>query len=59
MFMLARKGEFERVETILANAEASIKTMPSSPKIDEYKILITGMRVFMENLQGNSDKAGQ
>ena len=58
-FMLARRGEFERVETILANAEASIKTMPGSQKIDEYKILICGMRAFMANLRGDSEKAIQ
>jgi LuxR family maltose regulon positive regulatory protein len=58
-FMLARRGEFERVETILANAEASIKTMPGSQKIDEYNILIFGMRAFMANLRGDSEKAIQ
>jgi ATP/maltotriose-dependent transcriptional regulator MalT len=57
--MLARRGEFERVETILANAEASIKTMPGSQKINEYKILIFGMRAFMANLRGDSEKAIQ
>lgn len=56
-FVLARRGEFERVEAILARAETSIATMPPSAKIDEYKILIFGMRAFMANLQGDPEKA--
>lgn len=58
-FTLARRGEFERVEAILANAEASIKTMPASQKINDYKILIFGMRAFMANLRGEPEKAIQ
>ena len=58
-FTLARKGEFERVEVILANAEVSLQAMPGSPKTDEYKNLILGMRAFIANLRGQSEKAIQ
>lgn len=56
-FMLARRGEFERVEAILFKAEASIVSMAPSPKVDEYKILLSGMRAFIANLQGIPENA--
>jgi LuxR family maltose regulon positive regulatory protein len=58
-FMLARKGEFERVEAMLVDAETSLKTMPGSAKIDDYRMLIFGMRAFMANLRGDPQKAIQ
>jgi LuxR family maltose regulon positive regulatory protein len=58
-FLLARKGEFERVEGMLVDAETSLKTMPVSAKIDDYRILIFGMRAFLANLRGDSQKAIQ
>ncbi len=58
-YILSRRGEFERVETMLANAEDYLTKVPNSPKIDEYKTLIYGTRAFIANLRGDVDKAIQ
>lgn len=58
-FILARQGEFSRVDSILENIEHYLAPLPDSPKIVEYRILSLGMRAFIANLRGEPEKSIQ
>jgi LuxR family maltose regulon positive regulatory protein len=58
-YMLARRGDFNAVENILAKAEKLIDTRSDSLRIEEYKNMILAIRTYIANLSGEAETAIQ